>query len=154
MTILSSSPVNPTTPEERALAIITGNRYLTLATSDANGPWVCPLAYVWLPDNSLVFYSAVMARHSEAISINPHIAGAIYDSQVSSDDADGVQFSGLCTEVPPEELDRVILTYFNISFPDPEIQARWTRPKTDFISPAPQRFYRIIIKHAYVPDLS
>ena len=139
-------------PEAIAAAIITANRYLTLATSGPEGPWASPLAYTVEPDVSLVFYSAIDSRHCRNIAHNSQVAGAIFDSSRPSAEADGVQFMGQCAEVAEGELAAVMERYFSQSFPDPEIRREWLRPTSDFQAPASQRFYRIRIERLFKPD--
>jgi hypothetical protein len=137
-------------PEERALKIISNNRYLVLATCDSDGPWAAPLAFVWLPDGGFTFYSAMQARH--VCPRGTVVAGAIFDSTASSDEADGVQFSASMDEVPVSELVDVMDAYFEGSFPDPDVRARWVRDPADFQGDAPQRFYRLTVHATYVYD--
>ncbi|HEX8622803.1 MAG TPA: pyridoxamine 5'-phosphate oxidase family protein [Allosphingosinicella sp.] len=138
--------------ESAAANILKSNRYLTLATVGSDGPWASPLAYTIEPDSSLVFYSARDSRHCENISHNPQVSGAVFDSREPSDTADGVQFVGTVEEVSDADLARVMERYFRLSFPDPEVRARWNRPEGDFKGQAPQRYYRIKIDRIYKPD--
>jgi len=127
----------------RAAKIIKSNRYLTLATCQNNRPWAAPVAFTVEPDFSLVFYTALEARHTRQLIDNPLVAGAIYDSTEPSDTAFGVQFQGQCSEVQENLLEAVMNRYFQNSFPDPQTRAAWSRPPEDFTGKAPQRFFRI-----------
>lgn len=141
---------------ERAAAdTILANRYLTMATADADGsPWAAPLAYVVDDSGDLVYYSAMDAHHSRDIAARPVVACAIFDSSRLSDEADGVQLVGEVSEVGESELPVVMRLYFERSFPDAMVRARWSRPVSDFAGDSPQRFYRICITEAYRPDPS
>ncbi|MCK9932546.1 hypothetical protein MXD62_36320 [Frankia sp. Mgl5] len=139
-------------PAERAASVIRSNRYLTMATAEAHHPWAAPLAYVLLPDASLVFYSARSAKHVRAGLISGEVAGALFNSTLPSDDVDGVQFLGSLFEVADSELALVMPAYFEGSFPDPEVRARWNRPESDFYKESPQGFYKIILTEVFVPD--
>jgi uncharacterized protein YhbP (UPF0306 family) len=139
---------------ERAYRIIRANRYLTMATCAGRDPWIAPLAYVVEPDYSFIYYTATTSRHGKHTAENPVVACAIFDSTASSDDADGIQFSGRVQEVPANELDRVMKLYFEQSFPDAEVRKRWMRPAEDFKGAAIQRFYRITPLEMYTIDLN
>lgn len=129
--------------EHIAREIITGNRYLSLATTDKQTPWCSPLAYVVEADYSLIYYSAVNSVHSQNIAQDPFIAAAIFDSHAASDTADGIQLSGIVETVKEPDLKAVMNLYFEKSFPDVAVRIKWLRPVADFMGLAPQRFYRI-----------
>lgn len=139
---------------QRVRRIILSNRYLTMATTDGKNPWIAPLAYAVEPNYSFIYYSAVDSLHSKHIAKNPIVACAIFDSHASSDDADGIQFSGVVSEVKPQELEVIMKLYFEQSFPDENIRKRWMRPADDFKAKAIQRFYRIKSKEIYTLDLT
>src|SRR5262249_35551073 len=103
---------------------------------------------------TLLYYSAVRAMHSELLSAIPRCAGAIFDSTASSDDADGVQFTGSVEIVDGSDLPGAMSHYFVKSFPDVLVRKRWERAVSDFIHDAPQRFYRIRVDEVWVPDTS
>lgn len=139
---------------ERAHRIILTNRYLTMATCAGREPWIAPLAYVVEPSYSFIYYSAVNSRHGTHTQDNPHVACAIFNSAASSDDADGLQFSGKVQEVSIDELNAVLNFYFEQSFPDQEARKRWIRPPEDFMGSAIQRFYRITPVEMFTIDLT
>jgi uncharacterized protein YhbP (UPF0306 family) len=138
---------------ERVVRIFKANRYLSLATTSVGSPWVAPLAYVLLPDFSMVFYSAKDSRHALNIEKHPQVAAAIFDSTKSSDDVDGIQLTGIVEEVGATELPKVMELYFALSFPDATIRARWIRPISDFVGNAPQRFYKLTPTQIFTIDL-
>jgi len=139
-------------PEERAASLITDNRYLSLATRDSSGPWVAPINYVVGPDDCLHFYSAVEARHSRALADAADSAVAIFNSQASSEEVDGLQASGRCTAVPPDELETVHSHYFEVNFTSPEERAWWLRPADEFTGDGKWRFYRLSLEEIFVID--
>ncbi len=79
---------------ERARSVLRANKYFALATIDENGPWVAVLAYTIGKDNRLYFFSEKTSRHGQAILNGGAIAGVIYNSQCTADDAESLQFSG------------------------------------------------------------
>ncbi len=78
---------------DRARAVLAANRYLVLATQDANGPWAAALAYT-LIDGSFYFFSERASRHGAALLSGGPVAGVIYNSQCAVDEAESIQFSG------------------------------------------------------------
>lgn len=88
---------------DRAISILRGNRYVALATVDAAGPWAAALAIAPAAPNYLYFASQNDSRHGLAIAADPRVAGVIYNSTITSDEADGVQFSGTATAVDDDE---------------------------------------------------
>lgn len=85
-----------TTPSalNRAQTVLSGNQYFVLATHDAQGPWVAALAYTPIAPNYLYFFSEKTSRHGQAILNGNPIAGVIYDSRCSAEEAESLQFSG------------------------------------------------------------
>lgn len=70
-------------PENRNVALVKElvreNRYLTLATTDSQSPWIAPLEY--LVDDELNFYflSLPSSRHARHLLSNDTVAVAIFD---------------------------------------------------------------------------
>ncbi|MBI4414859.1 MAG: pyridoxamine 5'-phosphate oxidase family protein [Candidatus Kerfeldbacteria bacterium] len=122
---------------------------MVLATCQGPTPWVAPLAYVVKDDYTFYWYSALEAIHSQHVASNPHVAVAIFDSTASSEEADGIQMSGLAEEVPPSALDSVLELYWRQSFPDEATRKVWMRPRSDFQSPAILRFYQFTPTRIY-----
>jgi uncharacterized protein YhbP (UPF0306 family) len=105
--------------------IIASNRYLSLATGYSNDVWVAPVAYAVDADYNFYFCSAIDTRHVQHLQSNSRVAFTIFDSTLSSDDADGVQVLALASKVPVTDLVRVMELYWKQSFPDPQVRARW-----------------------------
>jgi uncharacterized protein YhbP (UPF0306 family) len=139
-------------PEERAASIITENRFLSLATIDASGPWIAPINFVVGPGSHLYFYSATESRHSRALATHEGVAVAIFDSRATSDEVDGMQFSGICSEVTGDDLDAVHAHYFAVNFSDPEEREWWLRPSEEFTGNGLWRFYRLSLQEVFVID--
>ena len=127
---------------EKARAIIRANRYMSLATSAGGETWIAPVAYAYDEQFSLFWYSEKTAQHSRHIEINASVAVAIFNSQASSDEVDGLQIAGRASEVAPGELPVIVELYFRQSFTDEATRARWSKPAECFMGEAPQRFYR------------
>ncbi|MFN4894804.1 MAG: pyridoxamine 5'-phosphate oxidase family protein [Pseudomonadota bacterium] len=127
---------------EKARAIIRANRYMSLATSAGGEPWVAPVAYAYDEHFNLFWYSEKTAQHSRHIEINDSVVVAIFNSQASSDEVDGLQISGKAAEVAPSQLPTIVELYFRQSFTDEAVRDRWSKPAECFMGDAPQRFYR------------
>lgn len=138
------------TPTERAVRMLTSNRYLSLATCSNGQAWCAPLNYVIGPGADLVFYSAKEARHSRDITDTPRVVGSIFDSRAISDEVDGMQFVGDYFEVSGPELQSVSDHYFATNFSDDDTRAWWYRPLTEFTGSGPSRFYKIELREIYV----
>ena len=78
----------------RASKVLASNCYFALATTDADGPWVAALAFTRLAPNYLCFFSQTTSRHGRALRDGAAVAGLIYNSQCSAEDAESIQFSG------------------------------------------------------------
>ena len=89
---------------------------LTIATSDACGPWSAPVLYV--ADTSeepfaLYFLSSANSRHIKNLPLNASAAGSIYASYKADWQAiQGIQMHGAVVEVDPQEQDLWQASYF------------------------------------------
>jgi uncharacterized protein YhbP (UPF0306 family) len=77
---------------------------MSLATSIQGETWIAPLAYAYDEQFNFYWYSEKTARHSQHIELNQSVAVAIFNSEASSDEVDGLQIIGLATEVAPCDL--------------------------------------------------
>lgn len=84
---------------ERAVGVLTANRYFVLSTSASDGPWAAALAYTLRAPNLLYFVSSASSRHAQDIGRASSIAGVIFDSTARTEDVESIQFSGNCVEV-------------------------------------------------------
>lgn len=138
---------------DKARKIISANRYMTLATSSDGSPWAAPVAYVIDSEFNFYWYSESQARHSQHIAQSATVAVAIFDSTAPSDEVDGLQIEGVASEVPEQDLERIMNLYYERSFPDPEVRARWQKVKSDFMGDSSQRFYRFTPMKSFKCDL-
>lgn len=136
----------------RVRKVIFENRYLTMATSDGKTVWIAPLAYYVEPDYSFVYFTSKSSRHQKHIEKKSIVACSIYNSSLSSDEVDGIQFTGKVTLVSGAELPTVLAKYFMQSFPIEEVRKKWLRPVSDFKFFSVQRFYRIKPLDMYTID--
>lgn len=131
----------------RATRILGENDYVALSTVDENGPWAAVVAYSTSPPCFLYFMSRRDSRHARAIEQDPRVAGVAYDSAVTPDDADSVQFSGTCEEVSEEDLARRFLeqtTHLTDKSPEEEL--------AEFQGDDDMRLYQVTVAETYVLD--
>ncbi len=88
-------------------ALIERNRYIVLATTDGNDPWVAPIEYMVGEDLNFYFFSPSGVRHVRHIEANGSVAGVVFDTEQPdytasvTADLNGVQME--CTVVRLEE---------------------------------------------------
>lgn len=80
--------------QELVKEIIEANRYLSLATTDGEEPWVAPVEYVADEELNVYFQSLGTSRHIQHIQQNPTVGVSIYNSQQPSRTGRGVQIRG------------------------------------------------------------
>jgi hypothetical protein len=98
--------------EQRATAVIEANKYMAIATVDADGlPWVTPVYFT--PDGHTDFYwaSSPDSVHSLNISSNPNVSIAIFDSSVPVGQASAVYLRARAGLVPDDELEYCAALY-------------------------------------------
>lgn len=82
--------------------VIEENRYLSLATTDGEEPWVAPVEFVVDGDLNFYFVSKKSSRHINHIEQNSVVGFAIYDSQQPSMTGRGIQIKGTVEEYSDE----------------------------------------------------
>ncbi|MBM7503591.1 pyridoxamine 5'-phosphate oxidase family protein [Agromyces aurantiacus] len=122
-----------------ARQLVASNRYLALATVDAEGrPWCSPV-YFAADDELECFYwmSATTSRHSRNIVANPEVSLAVFDSTVEPYHGRGVYSTGLAEVVAGDELQGALTVY-------PGDPSRGGSPITaeEVSDPSPWRLYR------------
>jgi nitroimidazol reductase NimA-like FMN-containing flavoprotein (pyridoxamine 5'-phosphate oxidase superfamily) len=80
--------------------IIAANRYMTLATADADGtPWASPVWYATEDGRMFYWVSDPDARHSRNIAERPEIAIVIFDSTVTPGNAQAIYIEARAEQV-------------------------------------------------------
>ena len=93
-------------PAALAREIIDANRYMTLATADADGrPWAAPVWYAHQAYTDLFWVSRPDARHSRNLAARPEVGIVIFDSTVPEGSGQAVYVEGLAGEVGEAELE-------------------------------------------------
>ena len=122
-----------------AKAIVDSNRYMTLATADADGrPWATPVWYATGDCRRFLWVSSPDARHSRNIAARPEIAIVVFDSQVPVGEAQALYMDAEAAELEPDEIDEG-LEVFSSSSRVQGLRA-WTRDEVE--PPARLRLYR------------
>jgi nitroimidazol reductase NimA-like FMN-containing flavoprotein (pyridoxamine 5'-phosphate oxidase superfamily) len=74
-----------------AQQIIDANRYMTLATADAQGtPWASPVWFAHRDYREFLWVSDPESRHSGNLAVRPELAIVIFDSGAAPPDGTGV----------------------------------------------------------------
>ena len=95
-----------------ALTLLAENRYVVLATADADGtPWATP---VWFAHDGLdrvVWVSWPGSRHSQNVAARPEIALTVFDSGVTPGDGAAFYATARASECPDEQVDAALATF-------------------------------------------
>ena len=92
-----------------ARSIIDANRYLTLATADADGrPWASPVWFAHAAHRELFWLSDPAARHSRNITARPEVAVVVFDSGVPIGTGRGVYLEGVAGQVEGADVERAL----------------------------------------------
>jgi nitroimidazol reductase NimA-like FMN-containing flavoprotein (pyridoxamine 5'-phosphate oxidase superfamily) len=129
-----------------ATSIVDANRFMTLATADADGlPWASPVWYAPSGYRDFFWVSSPDARHSRNLRVRPELAIVIFDSH----EAGGwkaLYMSAVAEEL--EDVDEGIEIFSRRS----QMQGlpRWS--SDDVLPPARHRLYRATASEQYVLD--
>ncbi|MGH4032901.1 pyridoxamine 5'-phosphate oxidase family protein [Actinomycetota bacterium Odt1-20B] len=147
---------------KRSRHLLDTARYVHLATASEQGePWAATLEYAWFADPlRLVFGSATDSRHSHDVWARPQVSGSLFrtdgtnttDTTVDFTSIDGAQFTGRCTEIPPDRLATYYEDFYATVFPDPRRRAEWQLPSSLLQHPAPHRLYLVEIDRWWLID--
>jgi tRNA-Thr(GGU) m(6)t(6)A37 methyltransferase TsaA len=130
-----------------ARAVVDANRYMTLATADADGlPWASPVWYAPSGHRELFWVSDPQARHSRNVAARPEVSIVIFDSRAPIGTGQGVYIAAVAEQVTGADLDRGIAVFSQRS--QAQGGAAWTR--ADVLAPARLRLYRATASEHYV----
>lgn len=99
------------------ITIINSNKYLSLATTDGQSPWVAPLYYCLDQEFNLYFISQLDSVHSQHLVKNPKVAFAIFDSHQEEGTGNGIQGSGVVKLLTGDDLKEG-LKHYHTNFVD------------------------------------
>lgn len=139
---LASAAVN-TTPDtdavdrERALDYLRSHHVLTLAVTDADGPWAAALFYA-SDGFRCIFLSDPRTRHARAAAANPHVAATIQDQPEDWTEIRGIQLEGTVRRLSglarATALARYVARFHHIAA-DPRLATAFRRAATYELTP-------------------
>lgn len=124
---------------QRVRELIQRNRYIVLATSDGDNPWVAPLEYMADEDLNFYFFSPSDVRHVRHIEQNGSVAAAVFDTDQPEYGADttvnlnGVQMECTARKLERSEYSEAVLGAIEALHPP--------MPPYEVFQITPQRFY-------------
>ncbi len=87
-------------------------KLMQLATASDNQPWTCSVWFAADEDLNIYWFSATGRRHSEEVSKNPKVAGAIVLPHTPADPPRGLQFEGVAELLTDQaDIDKAISVY-------------------------------------------
>jgi nitroimidazol reductase NimA-like FMN-containing flavoprotein (pyridoxamine 5'-phosphate oxidase superfamily) len=129
-----------------ARSIIDRNRFMTLATADAEGlPWASPVWYAPKEHREFFWVSSPDARHSRNLLARPEVAIVIFDSHRAGG-WESLYMSAVAEQV--EEVDEAIALYTTRSVA--QGLPAWTRENV--VPPTRHRLYRALVSEHFVLD--
>lgn len=97
------------TDREHALDVIENCRYMTLATTDGETPWIAPIEHIRDPSGVFYFLSTEDSRHARHIEGNNRVAVALYSGEQPAYASDanarlrGVQIEATARKIAEDE---------------------------------------------------
>jgi uncharacterized protein YhbP (UPF0306 family) len=111
----SATSENPI--DERITRFIRKHHIFTLATSADNKPYTCSCFYVYREDiNMFVFTSDEGTRHTNEMTVNPYVSGAIALETLVVGKIQGIQFTGTVHKLKGKEYKEGLASYL-LRFP-------------------------------------
>jgi pyridoxine/pyridoxamine 5'-phosphate oxidase len=118
---------------------IAANRYMTLATADADGvPWASPVWYATADGRDFYWVSDPNARHSRNIAERPEVSIVVFDSRVAPGTGRGVYMAAVAEQVTGPDLDRGVELFSRVS----QAQGAGALTRDRVQEPARLRLYR------------
>ena len=98
--------------DKRVIEFICRHHVFTLATSSENKPYTCSCFYVYLEiENLFVFTSDKQTRHIGDVENNKQVAGAVALETSMIGKIQGIQFTGIISELEGEILNLATSAY-------------------------------------------
>src|ERR1700754_7813 len=95
-----------------ALTLLAENRYVVLATADADGnPWATPVWFAHDGLDRLVWVSWPGAQHSLNIAARPDVALTVFDSGATPGDGAAFYATARAAECPDQQVDAALATF-------------------------------------------
>ena len=113
-------------------------KLMQLATSVNDQPWVCSVWFAADEDLNIYWFSSITRRHSDEITKNQKVAGAISLPQTPDDPPRGLQFQGVTQLLTDQkDIDKASSLYEGRIFSKEKIKEFMEHKDK------PHRFYRI-----------
>ena len=132
-----------------ARRIIDANRYLTLATADADGrPWVTPVWFAPEGYTDFIWVSRPSTLHSTNIAVRPEVGIVVFDSTVAIGQGQAVYIEAVAEQIADTGADAAIAVFSARS------EANGGRPwrPSDVVGAAAFRLYRARAAALYILD--
>jgi nitroimidazol reductase NimA-like FMN-containing flavoprotein (pyridoxamine 5'-phosphate oxidase superfamily) len=134
-------------PAATVRAILAANRYMTLATADADGrPWASPVWFATADLWEFFWVSWPHVRHSSNLATRPDVAIVVFDSQVQVGEGQAVYMAATAEEVPDAEVERGLGVFARESLA--QGLREWAR--ADVLPPASLRLYRAVASEHFL----
>jgi Pyridoxamine 5'-phosphate oxidase len=131
-----------TDPQATARRLVETNRYLTLATADADGrPWASPVWFAPFGDDAFLWVSDPEARHSRNIAARPEVAIVLFDSTVPVGGAEALYCDAVAEQLSGPALGEGIAAFSRHS----EARGAKAWGPDDVSPPARLRLYRATV---------
>jgi len=125
--------------------ILQANRYLVLGTVDSDGrPWVTPVFFAQLSQDSLCWVSSPDSRHSRNIETRATIAITVFDSSVAVGMAEAAYFDANAARATSAQLDAALQS-MNSRLPHEKALSI-----EDLLPHGPLAVYRADLQHRYI----
>lgn len=140
---------------QRSNALIEHARFVTLASTGAEGVWAATVNYIPLREPlRLLWYSLRDARHSRNIDAAPEVAGSVFRTDLPTDPGlDGGQLTGVAHVVEQDGLPELYHHFYERNFPDDQARQQWRIPMEEFLGTGPRRFYLLTVTAWWLVDL-
>lgn len=136
-------------PATTARQIIDANRYMTLATADADGrPWATPVWFAADGYTDFIWVSRPSTRHSANIAVRPEVGIVIFDSTVPINQGQAVYVEAVAEQVPDAGIEPATSIFSARS--EAAGSRRWQ--PADVVGAAGFRLYRARATAHYVLD--
>ncbi|MFB6213668.1 MAG: pyridoxamine 5'-phosphate oxidase family protein [Candidatus Nanohaloarchaea archaeon] len=110
---------------EKCVEMLLNNRYMDIAISQDDNPWVSAVYYAVDPELNFYFVSLKTSRHGKYIQENSEVALSIYNSTNPPEEADGIQIDAKAKILEDENLEDSVRTLFSKRFEDEEKQKEY-----------------------------
>ncbi|PJJ71063.1 pyridoxamine 5'-phosphate oxidase [Diaminobutyricimonas aerilata] len=136
-------------PSTLALALVTENSFLTLATAGSDGaPWASPVWFAARGLDEFVWASKPGARHSRNIAENPRVSLVVFDSSAAPGAGSALYVTAHAALVD-EAVFADALAVYNARSVERGL-GEWDAEKLR--APARHRLYRAVVREAFVLD--